>query len=199
MRTRRIALVVTLVLGLIGTTTGAALAKRAPEGFRNVNVKEAGFKIAIPDEWEVINLSKGDVDAAFDNLVDEVPEFEEQFPRGISDLVAQNVALFAAIEGDNFNPNLNVIHDEGGSLPSVDELEQQLLTVVDEVEISEVRVDGVDALRAIYRLQLEDTVAQGVQYQVEGDAGLLGFTFTASTEDPLTKTFRKMAKSIDLT
>ena len=198
MRTRRIALITALVVGLIGTTAGVAVAKRAPEGFRNVNVKDAGFKVAIPDDWEVLNLTREDVEDAFENLEENAPNIAEAFPGGIADLFAQNVVLYAATEGDEVNPNMNVIFSEGEGLPSTDEVESQLLTIVDEVKVREVRVDGQDAIRAVYDLDLGTAVVHGVQYQIASDDGLLGFTFTTSVDDPMTSTVKKMAKSIDL-
>jgi hypothetical protein len=109
------------------------------------------------------------------------------------------VVLYAIDPAEVFSPNINVVAQSGfDELPSVEDLEANLQTIVPDPNVSESRLAGSDALKATYELDLAGTTVQGIHYLVLGENGLLGFTFTASADDPQTKIFKKMIKSIEL-
>jgi hypothetical protein len=183
----------------LGATALADVSTAAPDGFRNVKVKAAGFKIAIPEEWETVNLTKADADELFAELREQAPELSAQLPSDVSDLIAQNAVLFAIDPEaeDGFASNLNVLEVPGVSDdPTIDDVRGQFESIADEVEFEETELDGKPAVRTDYVLAVGGSEVRGVQYVVLGPNGGLVFTFTAGNTGDVPEEFETMVESV---
>ena len=200
---RRLAILLALMLGLAGATAGvahAAAPEKAPEGYRTVKVKKAGFSIAVPDDWSVLNLTRGDIDDVFEELERESPEIANQLPADAQALVAQNIVLFAIEEGDgDFGANVNVLRVPGGTDdPTIEDIQTQLSGIAPDAVVTETTVGGAPAIKAVFEIAAPAGQAALVQYAMAGEEDGLVFTFTALASDPHTRIFRTMARNIKL-
>lgn len=202
MRVRRVAVLVMLAVGLMISTTatvGADTARKAPPGFKTVKVKKAGFSIAIPKGWTVLNVTRKDIDDIFDKLRKTAPELANQLPDNVADLTAQNIVLLAFSDEatNNFTANVNVLVVPGVTgPPTIEDIAPSVRSIAtDTAEFSETTVAGEDAVKAEYNLSSGAIEAHLIQYVVTGPRGGLAFTFTTA-QGSVTDDFDTMVDSI---
>jgi len=202
MRIRRVALLAMLTVGLVLSTTasvGAEAASKVPPGFKTVKIKKAGFSIALPKDWQVLDVTRRDAANLLASIKKKFPGLASQLPAGVSDLIAQNIVLLAVSDKAD-GTNVNVLLIPGVTdPPTIDDIATPVRSIASgEPKFSEVTVAGEDAVKAEYDLNRSGLRPHLIQYAVTGNRGGLAFTFTASQSNPNTEEFAKMVKSIKL-
>ncbi len=129
-----------------------------PSGWQRIEVADRGFAIALPDSWQIFDLTSDEIDQMLAPLEDD-PALAGMVDQ-ITQLVSSGGALFAldasadAVEA-GFITNLNVLvqEDAGSSLSiltaaNVSYIEQNLNV---EVEQTRLQVPAGDASRLLYQ------------------------------------------------
>jgi hypothetical protein len=174
-------------------STDASSDVEVPEGF--TEVQGEGVSLAVPEDWEGVDLSEEDFEEVFEEAAEANPEMADALEGQAAQLAAEGAVLFAINpEVDSFADNVNVV-EAPGSVPSVSALEAQAQDIVDSfggelVGTEEVELPAGEALRVEYTLDLNASdgtplTAQGVQHYVLGEDGAYVMTVTLSEEgDP---------------
>ena len=205
MRVRRVAVFIMLAVGLVVSptaTVGAEAPQKAPPGFKTVKIKSAGFSIAIPKDWTILNITSKNIEKIVDNAREVAPGVVAQLP-DIDDLLAQNMVLIALSDetSSDFRPNVNVLVQPEVTSPATPEgLLAEIRTIAEPgVGITLTTIDGEDAVRATYRLDADAIELQVTQHFVTGARGGLTVTFTGvNGDDSFDEDFDAMADSIKL-
>jgi hypothetical protein len=172
------ALLLSLTVGLTVVGSPATTAEGATPGFRAVTVKRIGVRIAFPDAWVVLDLTKprkatvaqlAEARRNYPSLAGRLPEQPRAF-------VERDVKLFAV---DPAAPEdyVSVQLQATDALPPQRVLERLYQRTSRDAEIVSAKVDG--------RRGYEATTANSRQLWVVGNHGVLALVFTtATTGDP---------------
>ena len=165
-------------------TTGPA-ASIATTG--RIELPEHGFAVTLPDGWNRIDLSAGDLDAIMEAAGGMNPELADMYSAQIQAMISSGLALFAFGPGTS-GANLNVLVLPGGGL-SLDLLEQmnmaQIESLADGAVASErVQLPVGEALHLRYRMQVTGGVEAPAldQYLVLGGSNQYMISVTNATE-----------------
>ena len=194
-----VALVTTLVMATTLGVEAQASRPEAPSGFKTVTIKKAGFSIAVPKAWVVLDVTRKDVSNIFSELKKRFPKLAASLPTNVESLVAQNIVLLALEQGASFHSNVNVLRIPGiTQAPTITDIEASAKQVSPTATLSKTKVAGVSAVKVTYQLMSGTIPVATTQYALLGPKGGLSFTFTAAQDDPHTSVFSKMVKSIKL-
>ncbi|MGP1674930.1 MAG: hypothetical protein ACTS8Z_06940 [Candidatus Limnocylindrales bacterium] len=165
-------------------TTGPA-ASIATTG--RIELPEHGFAVTLPDGWNRIDLSAGDLAAIMEAAGGMNPELADMYSAQIQAMISSGLALFAFGPGTS-GANLNVLVLPGGGL-SLDLLEQmnmaQIESLADGAVASErVQLPVGEALHLRYRMQVTGGVEAPAldQYLVLGGSNQYMISVTNATE-----------------
>ncbi|MGE3620781.1 MAG: hypothetical protein AB7L84_09990 [Acidimicrobiia bacterium] len=159
---------------------GGTQAPVTPAGFEVV--EGDGVSIAVPGEWQGLDLTAGDIEAILDEVESNNPEMADVLGSQAQALLSQGAVLFAiAPPEDDFSDNVNVI-EVPGRVPSFDEMEDQIEGIISSFggeleDTSRVEVPAGAALRVLYSAEFAGAdgapvAVQGVQYYVVADDDL---------------------------
>lgn len=187
------------------TATAAATATATPTPGSSlattgrIEVPDHGFAVTLPDGWNRIDLSAGDLAAIMEAAGGMNPELADMYSAQIQAMLSSGLALFAFGPGTS-GANLNVLVLPGGGL-SLDLLEQmnmaQIEALADGAVTSErLQLAAGEALHLRYRMQVAGAVEAPVldQYLVLGGSNQYMFSVTNATDAEATA----IAESIEI-
>lgn len=178
----------------------------APPGFKVHSNDADEFALAIPESFEVIDVSAGDLDEIIERLSEANP--------GLADMADQIKSIFSsggklvAIDPDaseGFSDNLNIIVTPGTgdvtSLTAQEQIRQQIETFATNVEFDEVQAHGRSILTASYEATInrpDGTPALFYGRQAYIPAGGRVWVLTFSTGSAAAELFGDIVSSFDV-
>jgi hypothetical protein len=211
MGARRISLVLLLVLGTVFAATDLAAAlspstatAKPPDGYHTVRIKKAGFSMAVPDTWLVL-------DATSKRFVEEMQKAAEANPKLaplLEQLDTSSSKLYAAdATNPTFSNNVQVLStDEDKSVitqPKAVEAQLKSLGPLENVEVHQTKVAGRRALEAFATLDVNSPDgallhAYSRSFLVPVKKGLLQIVFTTQDDGRQNATVQTMIDSFNL-
>lgn len=185
-----------------------------PDGLPNdwIEHEERSIRIALPRDWQVVDLTSDDAQAAFADLQRNHPQ--------MADIIGSPEAMLSATlwafgpENNDFADNLNIRRSALGAGRTTDvqwDVLDLLLKQLGEAGFTEVsseaslRIDGLPAARVFYTLPMATgdeaiPTIRGHQYLIlsDSDIWILSYSTIREHEARMTTIFEKSARSFRL-
>lgn len=184
-----------------GEETPGAEADGGESATATIGGEETGLTLEIPAEWMNVPMDAGTMSEGLDSLdlPDDQAGLVESSIGALGDLDGAIMAVDTSTIGAGVATNVNAycVPNDGsvgdGNLEAAIEL--GLGAVAADVEVEEVSVDGVQAARATYSLDMAQVQGFGVQYMFLDDGDICWVTFTG-TDESQSGQFEEMAATI---
>jgi hypothetical protein len=173
-------LFIVVTLATSSNAYGGVVTAASEPGSHVTTVKKAGFSIAVPEAWAVIDLTKKQAASLLKGVRKKFPQLANELPDDLKAL-GQNIKLLAVdtATGD-LRGNMNAALDRASTaLPPKSEIQEgyKKAGLEPDAEIVDAKIGG----RSGYEVNMPTTAQR--QLWVIGDRGLLIFSFSSSTTD----------------